>query len=449
MRKKYLTLLFLTLLSSAACFSLLFYGCGTHSTEPEKTTFSGSIIGIITDVDNTNYIESTTVSLGNNSTTSEASGMFILQNAPSGDRIQVNFNNINYIPLQKVLHLFNNKSSFLQVSLAKPSVTSILNSQPSGVSIENNNVDIPDHSFYNGGQQISSVHIKGAYLNPLKETFLNSFPGDFTAMRTDNSIVQFESYGALYIQASYGSVNYTLASGKLLSVSIIIPNDLVANAPNTITSWYYDETSGYWKEMGIATRHGSNYQYVVNKLGYTCIGIPISGNNISYLNGRVLDNSSNPVVGAMVVATGNNYHGSTYAITQAGGTFTLNVKPASIINLVATFGFTNSEIPKIISSTPVPGSTDLIPDVTLLSPAALVYGKTVDGSGNIKSSVKYCFQNGTPDSLITPSNGRFYIMGKASSSATSKFYYDLKSKDINLQFPAEGYISNVGDIKLD
>jgi hypothetical protein len=60
------------------------------------------------------------------------------------------------------------------------------------------------------------------------------------------------------LEADNGS-KLQIAPGKLAEMQIQIPDNMVVTAPVTISMWYFDDVSGYWKEEGQANKVGNKY----------------------------------------------------------------------------------------------------------------------------------------------------------------------------------------------
>lgn len=124
------------------------------------------------------------------------------------------------------------------------------------VKIPANGLVTADGSAYDG-----QVNMSVRYLDPSKGNFgVLVAGGDMLAKREDNSTSILYSFGILRVtMTSPGGQELQLASGKTSSITMSIPDDMLASAPQTIPLWYFDEVKGYWVEEGSATKQGNKY----------------------------------------------------------------------------------------------------------------------------------------------------------------------------------------------
>jgi hypothetical protein len=59
-----------------------------------------------------------------------------------------------------------------------------------------------------------------------------------------------------------------IANGKTAIINLPIASSLLSSAPATIPLWYFDETKGFWKEEGVATKQGNSYVGVVSHFSF-------------------------------------------------------------------------------------------------------------------------------------------------------------------------------------
>ena len=100
-------------------------------------------------------------------------------------------------------------------------------------------------------------------------------PGMLFAQDVSNNARSLETYGML-------GINLYSPSGEQLNIpetspaSLTFPVDIsIPNAPETIALWYFDETVGYWKEQGEATKVGDKYIAEVTHFTWWNVDIPL------------------------------------------------------------------------------------------------------------------------------------------------------------------------------
>jgi hypothetical protein len=109
-----------------------------------------------------------------------------------------------------------------------------------------------------------------------------------------------------------------VAKGKTMDIQFPIGEDELANAPQTIAVWHYDEQAGVWMEQGRATKAGSFYTASVNRLSlWACATAarPIqvqaniadhAGNGYAYAKFQLF-NDAGKLLGPACRADGNGY----------------------------------------------------------------------------------------------------------------------------------------------
>jgi hypothetical protein len=96
------------------------------------------------------------------------------------------------------------------------------------------------------------------HLNPSDPTILDKMPGMLLAQNSNGEQRVLESYGMLNIEMR-GSSSQKLQIANSAQIEMPIATSQLASSPSTIPLWHFDETLGYWKEEGSATKQGSVY----------------------------------------------------------------------------------------------------------------------------------------------------------------------------------------------
>jgi hypothetical protein len=159
----------------------------------------------------------------------------------------------------------NSKEAFVQMVLMSEAATHQIEAGTGGKAILSNgsSVEIPANSIVttNGSSYNGEVQVTLRHLDPSGETFAALVPGgDFAAQRSDETGSILYSYGILRVLLrDQDGNNLQLADGKEAILSVAISDEQLADAPNTIPLWYFDEDKGLWREEGEATRQGNRY----------------------------------------------------------------------------------------------------------------------------------------------------------------------------------------------
>jgi len=176
---------------------------------------------------------------------------------------------------------------------------------------------------------------------------LEIMPGDYTSRQPGGSTSPIQSYGALSVTfvGSNGEV-LDLAAGEVADINIPVAEAERASAPATSPLFYYDPVTGYWIEEGVAT------------LVTLASGLEVYSGQVShfttwnadeeyvpvFVNGCVVSLAGAPMPNVRVDASGASYLGSTRAITDADGLFSLPVRPLSDVLITVGDGLQSGTI---------------------------------------------------------------------------------------------------------
>jgi hypothetical protein len=273
-------------------------------------------------------IAGVTVRAGAVTATSNAAGYFSLTVA-SSDRAVVSFEASNYAEGSTVIQVTPNQTTEIQSRLVPVGVNTILPitvggvvSVPSSqarVTLLPNSVQRADGSIPTGNVSVSLTAI-----NPSVDTSI--MPGDFTTLQAGRP-VPIESFGAINVQlkdASGAPVN--LKPGQTAVIRIPV-STRSSDIPTTIPLYFYDNTTGRWKEEGMAALVGtganSYYEGTVSHFS-TWNADRLYVNRTILVKGCVTDVDGNPVNNLRIRSDGINFTGTTTTV-DTNGQFSLPV----------------------------------------------------------------------------------------------------------------------------
>lgn len=418
------------LLCLILCLVLLI---GLSACDDDKPTTPGMNFGLIS---GTVYapgravLEGVTVSVGDQSTSSDASGAFILSGLEAGARVQVEFSKDGYLSTQKIVSIVKGRTSYLSATLFTAYTTSFVANQSfvidSGATLE-----IPQDAFVlpGGGSFTGTVKAEVCYFDPTNPDAINAFPGQFSGVQENGQSTMFESYGfisASFRDAQLPEVELKLASGKTVGITTPIPFILQENAPQTMPMWYYDEEDGLWREEGVATRQGNYYVGSVSHFSYWNFDHPVVIDDQATLTGRVMTaERGEPIPGAQVVATGVGYTGYTVTYTNDEGEFSVTVKANAQAKLQA-FAGNNASYQTAALDTPAGGTSLAVDDLVIEDRSFTIMGRLVDTNGTPFTGYGQITQVNIPDGemgfsawLTVDSEGRFRLSTQNYSNSTS------------------------------
>ena len=109
------------------------------------------------------------------------------------------------------------------------------------------------------GQAYSGVvSVIMKHLDPSDATTVDKMPGMLLAQNSNGEERVLESYGMMNIELR-GAASQKLQLSTTAQIEMPISTSQLASAPATIPLWHFDETLGYWKEEGSATKQGTKY----------------------------------------------------------------------------------------------------------------------------------------------------------------------------------------------
>jgi len=437
------------------------------TTEPSTYTSYGYVSGTVM-APTRAPLPGVTVSIGTKTTTTNSSGEFLLSDIPTGTLVLVNFEKAGYIGNQKVVTVQANRTTFVESILFVPTTSSFPSSQATTLSDSGSSIMIPNDAFVTseGTAFSGTVYSEIKFFDPTNLNDLTAFPGNFSGIQTDGTETMFESFGfvsAQFFDAANPQNELQLAAGKTATLYSLIPYSVVNNAPETIPMWYYDESTGKWMEQGVATKNSIYYEGTVSHFSYWNFDNPIVVDDQSTLTGRVMTaDRSEPIAGAQVVATGQDYAGYTRVYSDAQGYFSISVKASAQVKLQAFSGQSFSQQTGIIN-TPTSGGTFEIGILSITDLSFTLTGKLIDSGGlPISSQYGMIFQVNPPQGqqafqswINLQSDGSFSTTANYYGTATSisvmfSIYVrnQLYSNVINLPIPQPGNIHNFGNVTM-
>ena len=157
-------------------------------------------------------------------------------------------------------------------------------------------------------------------------------PGDYTSRDSGGATAPIQSYGALSVTfTGANSEVLDLATGQVADINIPVAESERTSAPISTPLFYYDPITGYWTEEGQAN------------LMTLASGLVVYSSQVSHfttwnadeeyvpvmLNGCVVNSMGAPFASVRVDASGATYVGSSRAVADANGNFSLPVRPLS------------------------------------------------------------------------------------------------------------------------
>lgn len=286
----------------------------------------GSVIGFIVD-ENDEPVAGASIKLGNNTVTTDDFGHFFYTD--------ITLNSLGtYLTAEKAGYFTGsrrffpkeNATSRVKIQLMEKSFDQTLDAQTGGsISIGTNaitTVDFAPNSFVlsNGDAYTGTVHIAAKYLNPLLNATFEQMPGNLQGVNTLNGEVVLSTYGMIKVEMEGDAgEKLNINSENPADMTMPVPDALIANAPNVIPLWSFDETVGMWAEEGSAELVNGAYVGKLAHFSFWNCDAPFDlidlDFNLTDDNGNVMDNYHVQIE----FNTSNQWGGVGYGISDSNG----------------------------------------------------------------------------------------------------------------------------------
>lgn len=295
---------------------------------------SRTFLGTIVDT-NDNPIENVMISIGSSTAQTDANGVFIINNATVNERFgYVKAEKAGFIHASRAVVPSEGTNKIRITMLAETSAgTTSSGTQETidllngaSVALEGNYIK-PDGSSYSG-----SVNVIMHHLDPADDNMQDQMPGMLYAANAQNEARMLQTYGMLAIELrGDNNEDLNLTEGSSAEITMPLDASLMANAPNSIPLWYFDEVNGYWIEDGEATLVGNAYVGTVSHFSFWNCDIPAEYVDFCVI---VNDTAGNLLANITVTLTSTNYgsgsgytneNGETCGLVPSGETLEIKV----------------------------------------------------------------------------------------------------------------------------
>ncbi|WP_439151590.1 carboxypeptidase-like regulatory domain-containing protein [Winogradskyella sp.] len=279
---------------------------------------SRDFLGNVIDT-NKNPIGGVTITIGNQTATTDSNGVFVINNVSVKERF-------GYIKAEKAGYIHGSRSvvpsngtNKVTIMLLEATVVGTVNSgssetvtasDGSSVSFDGNFIK-EDGTAYNG-----SVNVIMHHLDPTDEDMPQQMPGMLYAENEDGAERMLQTLGMLAVELrGSGGEDLNLAEGSTSEIKIPVDSDLMGIAPASIPLWYFDEANGYWKEEGVATLQGNMYVGNVSHFSFWNCDIPAEAVTLCI---TATDENQGELNNLWVSITSTTF-GTTYGYTNENG----------------------------------------------------------------------------------------------------------------------------------
>lgn len=301
------------LLGVLLAFSLTFTSCrerdddNPQQEQQQEDNFSDnfgsevsrSFMGKIMDTSH-NPISGVDVKIGSESTTTDANGIFILEDVPVYERFA-------YIETEKAGYLKGSRTvvptdamNQISIMLLDENIAGTVSSGSTGEVMLSNGAKVTfDGAFKDasGNAYTGSVTVMMQHLDPSDPEISLKMPGSLYAQNANNNERILETYGMLNVELrGSGGEILNIADGHTATIELPVDPAQI-NAPSTIPLWHFDQEKGYWIEDGSADLIGGKYVGQVSHFSWWNCDAQFPTVNLCM---TIEDTNGNPVYGVRV-----------------------------------------------------------------------------------------------------------------------------------------------------
>ena len=407
--------------------------------------FTGQILD-----ENNNPVSNVAITVANKSATTDVNGVFIINNATVRDKFAfVTAKKAGYLDGSRSLVPTNGMNN-VKITLLSGTIVGTINSGATGsVSLSNGSKVTFDGNFKteNGQAYSGVVSVIMKHLDPTDATTFDKMPGMLLAQNASGEERVLESYGMMNIELR-GAASQKLQLSTTAQIEMPIATSQLSASPTTIPLWHFDETLGYWKEEGAATKQGTKYIGTVSHFSWWNCDAQFPTVRLSV---TVVNSNGTPLanvrVGIRRATNSYTVNGTTNTQGQVSGLVPANESLTMVVfdscgNIVST-----TNIGPFAVATTLPNL--VIPNSTIQS--TLVQGNLLKCDGNNATNGYVLMRYGNQNQIATVTNGTFsFTMLVCSATNTGfslqGFDYDNLQTTNSINFTFTSPTTNVGNI---
>lgn len=410
---------------------------------------SKNFTGQILDESN-NPVANVAITVANKTATTDVNGVFIINNATVSQ-------NFAYVTAKKAGYLDGSRSlvptngmNNVKITLLSGTVVGTVNSGTTGsISLPNGSKVTFDGNFKTTtGQAYSGVvSVIMKHLDPTDATTFDKMPGMLLAQNASGEERVLESYGMINIELR-GAASQKLQPATTAQIEMPIATTQLSASPTTIPLWHFDETLGYWKEEGSATKQGTKYVGTVSHFSWWNCDAQFPTVRLSV---TVVNSNNTPLanvrVGIRRATNSYTVNGITNSQGQVSGLVPANETLTMVVFDSCGNSVSTTNIGPFATATTLPNL--VIPSATIQS--TLVQGNLLKCDGTNATNGYVLMRYGNQNLLSTVTNGAFsFTMLVCSATNTGfslqGFDYDNLQTTNSINYTFTSPTTNVGNI---
>ena len=316
------------------------------------TSYESEIVGFVFD-ENNEPIDEASVSFNGTTVQTDELGVYLFKDVLVNSRHNfINIEKEGFFKGTKVFRTRTESTLALRTQLLEKNFNHSFDTG-TGATIQEENVTINftgNSVVYEGTTNSYSGEVKLAvrYLDPTDEALFLNMPGDLSGIDNDNVMQTLTSFGMAYVEMESPSGEpLQLKESHPAEMSMLVEDDLLSNAPETIPLWHFDTTSGLWKNEGTADLQGNTY---TGKVAHFSCWNYDSNLPAIVINGRLIDPAGNPLPYLHIKVSVEGVAGQGQGWSNPDGTFAGAVAKDELLTIIITSNYNcgtdvyNSEI---------------------------------------------------------------------------------------------------------
>lgn len=334
---------------------------------------SKNFIGQIVDEYN-DPIQNVAIKIGTSTVQTDVNGVFIINNANVYEKFAyITAKKTGFIDGSRAVVPSSGTNRVKIMMLSGSVLATVASGATSEAALPNGTKVVFDGNFKteNGSAYSGTVNVIMHHLDPTDPNIADKMPGMLFAESTDGTAKVLETFGMMNVELR-GSAGQKLQITNTAQIEMSITATQLATAPATIPLWHFDETLGYWKEEGSATKQGNKYVGTVSHFSWWNCDAQFPTVTLCV---TLVNSNGNPLsnVGIGIIRSGFNYpvmgytnnNGQVCGLVPANESLSMNIYDncGNIINTITIGPFsTNTTLPNItitsgsVQSTLVEGS---------------------------------------------------------------------------------------------
>ncbi len=310
---------------------------------PVIENINGSLVGQVNDESGT-PINNASVTLNNETTTTNAYGFFFF------DDVTMNSKG-SYVKVEKNGYFLGSRRFFPQsdvrsnvkITLLQKAFNQSFSSDTESVmAFEGASVSFAANSIANenGEAYTGNVNFSAKWLDPSSPEVYLEMPGNLQGVNTESDEVVLKTLGMIAVELEDDAGNeLNILEGATATISVPVPQELLANAPAEIPLWSFDEEHGMWAEEGKASLQNGSYVGEVSHFSFWNCDIPA---DYVYLSLSVQFENGAPFSNGYVILSSEIF-GEAYGSPDASGGMS-GIIPANEVLTLSIYDYLCSEL---------------------------------------------------------------------------------------------------------